>query len=61
MAQHALSVHDVVEASEENITHKMVKRACKGRWCTKNTRAKVRHALENASGESYALEQLFTY
>ena len=61
MAKLELTPHDLVEASEDHITHKMVKRACKGRWCTKNTRAKVRYALQNASGKAYSLDQLFTY
>ncbi|NLT76571.1 MAG: hypothetical protein GXX98_08625, partial [Planctomycetes bacterium] len=36
MAEHHLKPHDLVAASTEQITHKMVARACKGRRLTPN-------------------------
>lgn len=56
-----LRAHDLVAASPEPITHKMVARACKGRWLTPNTREKVRAALAAATGEPHALADLFNY
>lgn len=61
MAELNLKPHDLVAASDELITHKMVARACKGRRLTPNVQAKVRHALNKASGRDFSLAQLFTY
>jgi len=61
MAARGLKAHDLVVASEEQITHKMVARACKGRWLTPNARAKVRNALIRAAGCEYTFAELFTY
>jgi hypothetical protein len=61
LAEHELSSHDLVTASTEQITHKMVKRACKGRRLTSNTRFKVRNALNRAAGTTYGLGDLFNY
>ncbi|OQW96340.1 MAG: hypothetical protein BWK77_05210 [Verrucomicrobia bacterium A1] len=61
MAEHGLKPHDLVAASTEQLTHKMVSRACKGRRLTPNVRLKVLHALNRAAGKMYAMEQLFTY
>lgn len=56
-----LKAADLVAASPEFITHKMVSRACKGRWLTPHVRIKIRNALNAASSRSYALEELFNY
>ncbi|MCP4092432.1 MAG: hypothetical protein GY747_03195 [Planctomycetes bacterium] len=56
-----LQSKDLVTASTEQLTHKMVVRACKGRLLTKNVKAKVRAALNAASGKDYRLEELFNY
>ncbi len=61
MASHGLRAQDLVNAFPDSMTHKMVKRGCKGRWCTIRTRTKLRDALNQAAGESYSLDQLFTY
>lgn len=61
IAKHELSNGDLVAASTEQITHKMVKRAVKGRRLTPNVMAKVRNALNRAAGTSYELRDLFTY
>lgn len=56
-----LAPHDLVKASTEQLTHKMVSRAAKGRQLTSNTRGKVLRALAAASGESFRADQLFNY
>ena len=61
MAEHNLRSHDVVAASTEQITHKMVSRACKGRRLTPNVQSKILRALNAATGRQYSLADLFTY
>ena len=61
MARHGVTAHDVVSASPEPMTHKMVARAGKGRWLTPHARIKVRNALNRAVNGTYGLEELFTY
>ncbi len=61
MAQLGLKPHDLVAASERPITHKMIARACKGRWLTDNTKNIVLCALQRATGRTYTLSELFTY
>lgn len=56
-----LKPHDLVAASPEQLTHKMVTRAAKGRRLTDNTKGKVKRALEAATGKTFANEQLFNY
>ena len=58
---HALKSHDLVAASTEHITHKMVARACKGRRLTRNVQHKILRALNKATGETLALSDLFNY
>ena len=61
LAAHGLKAQDLVAASTEGLTHKMVARAGKGRWLTPNTQHKVWRALNLASGKSYRLDELFNY
>jgi hypothetical protein len=61
MAQLGLRSHDLVAASGEQLTHKMVSRACKGRRLTPNTQAKILRALNAATGRSYRMAELFNY
>lgn len=61
MATHALKPTDLVRASTEFLTHKMVSRACRGRRLTTNMQGKLLRALNAASGHPYALPDLFTY
>lgn len=61
MQGHELKAHDLVAASTEQITHKMVARACKGRRLTPNVQGKIRNALNLASGKDFAMGELFTY
>lgn len=58
---HALTRQQLVAASTEQLTHKQVARALKGRWLTMPVRIKLLRALEAASGERFALSQLFNY
>ena len=56
-----LKSHDLVAASTEQITHKMVARACKGRRLTPNVQTKILHALNLATGRQYSGGELFNY
>jgi hypothetical protein len=61
MAQCNLKPHDLVAVSTQQLTHKMVSRACKGRRLTVNTQTKVLNALNLATGKNYSLRDLFSY
>lgn len=61
LEQHELSAHDLVEASTEQITHKMVARAIKGRRLTANTMGKVVRAVNAATQSRFAPGDLFNY
>jgi hypothetical protein len=61
MAERGLKPHDLVAASTQQLTHKMVSRACKGRRLTLNTQTKVLNALNLAAGQNYSLRDLFSY
>ena len=56
-----LGVHDLVAASSQQITHKMVSRACKGRRLTRRVQLKVLKALSSATEKDYSLSDLFNY
>lgn len=61
MAEKGLKPHDLVAASTEQITHKMVARGCKGRRLTRNVQGKLLRALDKATGSTHKLSELFTY
>lgn len=61
MASLSLNNGDLVAASAEFITRKMVVRACKGRRLTPRVQAKILRALNQAAGKDYALPDLFNY
>ena len=61
LAEHNLSVHDVVAASTEQITHKMVTRGCKGWRLTPNVKGKILRALQAAAERKFEIGQLFNY
>ncbi len=61
MAELGLKSHDLVAASIEQITHKMVQRGCKGRRLTKNVQGKLLRALNTATGKTYVVADLFSY
>jgi hypothetical protein len=56
-----LTSHDLVTASTEQITHKMVSRACKGRRLTSNTKIKICNSINKATEKEYSLKELFNY
>jgi len=57
----ALSPHALVAASTEQLTHKVVAKACKGRRLTPKLQAKVCRALNAATGGHYSHRQVFDY
>ena len=61
MAKRKLKPHDLVAASTEQLTHKMVSRACKGRKLSRRVQLKVRNALNMVTEQNYVLKDLFTY
>lgn len=56
-----LKPHDLVAASTEQITHKMVQRARKGRRLSRNVQFKIINALNKCSENEYTLKDLFNY
>ena len=61
MANHGLKALDLVAGSTEQLTYKMVSRACKGRRLTPNVKSKIRNALNKSTGKEYSMKELFTY
>ena len=61
MAERQLKVHDLVAVSTQQITHKMVTRACKGRRLNPHVQTKILQALNQAAGTTHSLAELFTY
>jgi hypothetical protein len=55
--------HDLVAASTEQLTHKQVQKARKGRQLSPNLQRKVLNALQKAAGNerTFSLTELFTY
>jgi len=61
MAELGLKAPDLVDVSTEQLTHKMVSRACKGRRLTPNIKSKILNALNKSTGKEFSMEELFTY
>ena len=61
MVASGLKPHDLVAHSDEQITHKIVTRALKGRRLTPHVQLKVLNALNKVLGKNYSLKDLFTY
>ncbi len=61
MAERGLKPSDLVAASIEQVTHKMVTRAMKGRRLTANTMGKVRRAWDLAAASTHRRSDLFNY
>jgi len=61
MKEAGLKGGDLVGASAEQLTFKMVSKACEGRRLTINVQTKVLNALNKAMGKAYELNQLFNY
>ena len=59
--ERGLKTHDLVAASKEQLTHKMVAKARKGRRLTLNIQSKVLRALNRATGKRFSLDDLFNY
>lgn len=61
MADLGLKPNDLVRHSSEQLTHKMVSRAVKGRRLTPRVKRKIMDALNKAARREYALRDLFNY
>ncbi|MHC4386198.1 MAG: hypothetical protein ACYSUG_04325 [Planctomycetota bacterium] len=61
LQKHKLTHHDLVAASTEQITHKMVSRACKGRKLSRRVQLKLVNALNTATEQNYTFKDCFTY
>jgi hypothetical protein len=61
MAEHGLKPNDLVSNSTQQLTHKMVSRAVKGRRLTPQIQRKVLNALNQATGKKYGHQDLFNY
>lgn len=61
MTELNLKSHDLVAASDEQMTHKMVTRGMKGRKLTPNVQHKILYALNKITGKNYPLSDLFNY
>jgi hypothetical protein len=61
MEARGLKPNDLVSNSTEQITHKMVSRAAKGRRLTPGVQAKILKALNKAADANYSLRDLFDY
>ncbi|MBM4103673.1 MAG: hypothetical protein FJ263_06410 [Planctomycetes bacterium] len=61
MEQRKLRPTALVAASTEQITHKMVSRACKGRKLSRRVQLKIMRALNTVTQQEYKLKDLFTY
>lgn len=61
LAELGLTNHQVVAASTEQLTHKMMAKACRGRYISMKVRIKIQRALNFAAKSSYSLAELFNY
>ena len=61
MASLDLKSHDLVAASTQQISHKMIVRACKGRRLKPGVKLKILQALSAASGKEFRIKELFNY
>lgn len=59
--EHKLKTHDVVANSTEQLSHKMIARAVKGRRLTVNVQTKILRALNKVTNKNYSLSDLFNY
>ena len=61
MAEYGFKSHDLVSNSTDQLTHKMVSRAVKGRRLNLKIQYRLLKALEKAAGKPYRLNELFNY
>ncbi len=51
----------MVAASTEQLTHKMLSKACRGRFLSVKIRLKILRAVNKLTGDSHRLADLFNY
>ncbi|MGY8639990.1 MAG: hypothetical protein ACKVJU_02720 [Verrucomicrobiales bacterium] len=61
LSEAGIDNHAVVAASSEQLTHKQVQRARKGRRLTPKMKGKIARAVIAATGKELAESDLFTY
>ncbi len=61
LGERQITNHQVVEASTEQLTHKMMAKACRGRYLSSKVRQKILRAVNKVTGEQFKLSDLFTY
>ncbi|MDA7673496.1 hypothetical protein OAK81_01060 [Verrucomicrobiales bacterium] len=61
LSEAGIDNHAVVAASSEQLTHKQVQRARKGRMLTPNMKGKITRAVISSTGKELAESDLFTY
>ena len=61
LGERGITNHQVVEASTEQLTHKMLAKACRGRYLSSKVRQKILRAVNKVTGEQFRLADLFTY
>jgi hypothetical protein len=61
MAEYGFKPHDLVSNSTEQITHKMVSRALKGRRLNLKIQYRILNALNKAAVRAYTLKDIFNY
>ena len=59
--ENQLSHGDLVSSSTENITFKMITKACIGRRLTPHVKEKILNALNKASSKQFKISDLFNY
>lgn len=61
MVENGLKRLDLVTHSTDQITFKMVSKACKGRRLTPHVKLKILEALNKIASRPYTLKDLFNY
>jgi hypothetical protein len=61
MEKRSLKSADLIEASSESLTYKMISRAKKGRRLTPHIKVRITNAFNKASGEEVKPKDLFNY
>lgn len=59
LAENNLTNSDLIPASTQNITYKMLSRASKGRRLTPHIQFKICNALNQAAGKTFTVKDLF--
>ncbi len=61
LEKHNSSVTDIIKASDEHLTHKVIRKACRGRRLTKRMQNKIVRALNHYANTEYRRDELFNY